>query len=245
MISFIVPAHNEEAILGETLSILNASADQAGVPFEIVVADDASTDRTAEVARARGAVVVPVNRRQIAATRNAGARAARGEVFIFVDADTHVPPATIRAALAALAAGAVGGGARIRVEAGAPRWVVWAFAVTTAFMRMAHWAAGCFVFVRRDAFETVGGFDEQYFATEEIVLSRALKKLGPMVIVPEPVTTSARKARLYHAGDLPRLLWKYALRGKPFVQRRENLHLWYDGRREKKKRVSGADTSSG
>jgi glycosyltransferase involved in cell wall biosynthesis len=234
VLSFIVPAHNEEALIGETLTILKASAEQVGEPFEIIVADDASTDRTAEIARLRGASVVPVEHRQIAATRNAGARAARGDILIFVDADTHVYPGTIRSALEALRAGAVGGGARIRTEQGTPRWGRLLFAAVVLVMRITRWAAGCFLFVRREAFEAVGGFDERYFATEELVLSRALKRRGRMVIVAEPVVTSGRKMRLYHPGDIPRLTWRYVARGRSFLQRRENLHLWYDGRREKK-----------
>ena len=91
MISFVVPAHNEQLLIGDTLRILRASAEELGEPFEIIVVDDASTDATAEIADALGATVKRIDRRQIAASRNAGARIARGDLFIFVDADTHVP----------------------------------------------------------------------------------------------------------------------------------------------------------
>ncbi len=101
MISFIVPAHNEEALIGRTLSALHESARTLGETYEIIVANDASTDRTAAIALERGAHVVDVNRRQIAATRNAGARAAMGEMFVFVDADTAVTARVLRAALRA------------------------------------------------------------------------------------------------------------------------------------------------
>ena len=95
MISFIVPAYNEEAVLGGTLDHIHAAARTLDEPYEIVVADDASTDRTAEIAREHGAQVVSVHNRQIAATRNAGARAAQGEYLIFVDADTPVTPSLV------------------------------------------------------------------------------------------------------------------------------------------------------
>src|SRR6266536_3003328 len=88
MISFVVPAHNEQAYLGRTLQAIHESAHVVGQPFEIIVVDDASTDATAEVARQHNAIVLPVNHRQIAATRNAGGRAARGDRLFFVDADT-------------------------------------------------------------------------------------------------------------------------------------------------------------
>ena len=73
MISFIVPAHNEEQCLGRTLQAIRESADIVAQPYEIIVVNDASTDSTAEVARQYYARVVDVNHRQIAATRNSGA----------------------------------------------------------------------------------------------------------------------------------------------------------------------------
>src|SRR5260221_13233142 len=82
-ISFVVPAHNEEALIGRALEAINASARAVGEPFEIIVVDDASTDRTADIARDGGAHVISVGYRQIARTRNAGAQAARGDILIF------------------------------------------------------------------------------------------------------------------------------------------------------------------
>jgi glycosyltransferase involved in cell wall biosynthesis len=230
MISFIVPAHNEQALIGETLRILRASAVALGEPFEIIVVDDASTDATAEIAERAGAVVKHVNCRQIAAVRNAGAKIAQGDVFIFVDADTHVPAETLRQAMAALKGGAIGGGSRFKFQS-APRWTHVVGDAVQAVMGTLSWAAGCFVFVRRADFEAVRGFDERYYASEEIVLSQALKQRGRMVIVDEPVSTSGRKAHLHGPGELFRLVWNYALEGKRTLQRREGLHFWYDGRR--------------
>ena len=77
MISFIVPAHNEQASLGRTLEAIHQAARVVGQPYEIIVVDDASTDATPEIAAQNNARVVSVNHRQIAATRNSGARRAR------------------------------------------------------------------------------------------------------------------------------------------------------------------------
>src|SRR5262249_51904043 len=76
MLSFIVPAYNEQLLIGRTLGALHAAAGALREPYEVIVADDASTDETAAIAHAHGAQVVSVNHRQIAATRNAGARRA-------------------------------------------------------------------------------------------------------------------------------------------------------------------------
>src|SRR5260221_1673982 len=102
MISFIVPAYNEERLLGATLDALHAAGRAMDERYELVVVDDASTDGTALIAQRHGARVVSVVHRQIAATRNSGAQAATGKLFIFVDADTIVNEAVVRAAVAAL-----------------------------------------------------------------------------------------------------------------------------------------------
>src|SRR5262245_10787235 len=114
MISFIIPAYNEEFLLDQTLRAVNDAAGALGGRFEVMVADDASTDRTASIALEHGARVVPGGHRQIAATRNAGARAASGEMLLFVDADTTVNAAAVRAAIGAMRKGAVGGGCAFR-----------------------------------------------------------------------------------------------------------------------------------
>src|ERR1035441_6931555 len=118
MISFIVPAHNEESCLPRTLQAIHDAARATGQPYEIIVVDDASTDATAEVARQQNAIVVPVNHRQIAATRNSGARAAKGERLFFVDADTTINPRAVAEALRYMDKGAVGGGASMWIGKG-------------------------------------------------------------------------------------------------------------------------------
>ena len=111
MISFIVPAYNEEQCLAETLDALHATGIAVGEAYEVVVADDGSTDKTAAIATQKGATLVSATNRQIAATRNSGARAATGDWLIFVDADTVVNVDVVRAAVQAMRNGAVGGGA--------------------------------------------------------------------------------------------------------------------------------------
>ena len=100
LVSFIIPAYNEERLLGGTVDAIHQAARALGDPFEVIVADDASSDRTAAIAREHGAHLIAVEFRQIAATRNAGARAANGEMLVFVDADTIVTAAAVHAAIA-------------------------------------------------------------------------------------------------------------------------------------------------
>jgi glycosyltransferase involved in cell wall biosynthesis len=231
MVSFIVPAYNEARLLGRTLEAIHAAGASIGEPYELIVVNDASTDETAAIAAAHGARVVPVAYRQIAATRNAGARAAAGDSFIFVDADTLVSPATVRAALAALRRGAAGGGASLRLDGTIP-WHgrLLLLAVRTA-MRAGRLAAGCFLFATRTAFEATGGFDEKLFATEELALSRALARHGRVVILRETVTSSGRKLRTFSGWEILRLLSAFAYTGARVVRDRERLELWYGTRR--------------
>jgi glycosyltransferase involved in cell wall biosynthesis len=229
-LSFVVPAHDEAALIGGTLRTLRAAADAAGEPYEVIVVDDASTDRTAAIAAAAGARVVTVNLRNIGAVRNAGARAARGDTLVFVDADTSITAAAVRGVIDARRGGAIGGGTRIQFDGPLPRWAaVYARVVLWLLMRM-RWAAGCFLFASRDAFAAAGGFDERLFATEEIALSRALKRQGRVVMLPQVVRTSARKIRTYSGWEILRLSVRFGLR--PWlVRRREELELWYGPRR--------------
>lgn len=243
MLSFIVPAYNEELELPATLSAIRAAAKANSEPFEIVVANDGSTDATEAVAAAAGARVVTINRRQIAAARNAGAREARGDILFFVDADTRISPAHVTGAQAALAAGCAGGGARVKTDGAVPLWGRIFVRVFSAFyFTAANLGAGAFLFTTRKNFDRAGGFDEQLFAGEEIYFSQALKKLGRFRLLADPVVTSGRKLRMHSAGKILGLSVGIVLRGKQGVRSRERLDLWYDGKRETKTRhaVSGS-----
>ena len=232
MISFVVPAYNEERWLGPTLAAIHAAALATGEPYEIVVADDGSTDGTAAIAESGGARVVRVHNRQIAATRNAGARAAAGEFLVFVDADTRVDAALVAEALAALRGGAVGGGAPVRLDR-APGWAhAFMRAFVPLYFRLARWAAGCFVFCTRVAFEAAGGFDERYYASEEIGFSRALKAQGRFVMLRNFVTSSSRKLDGRTAADMLWMIARLAAAGRAGLRARTGATaFWYPERR--------------
>lgn len=231
MISFVVPAHNEALLLPRTLEGIHAAAQSALRPYEIIVVDDASADATASVAAEAGARVVSVDRRQIAAARNAGARAAAGGILVFVDADTLVPPETFRAALAALDAGRAGGGARVVFDGPLPRYVAPLLWLILALYRFTGLVPGCFIFCTREAFERAGGFDETVYASEEVLFARALRRAGRTVLLRERTITSGRKLRTHHWRELFGTLWRIARRGRAGVQSRELLDVWYAPRR--------------
>ena len=243
MVSFIIPAHNEEQLLGRTLAAIHAAAQTLDEPLEVIVADDESTDRTSEIALARGAKVVPAQCRQIAGSRNAGARDAKGDFLVFVDADTTVNAAAVNAAVNAMRGGAVGGGCPFRFDGRLPWYGQLIARAGEPLYRSLGLASGCFLFCTRKAFDAVGGFDEKLFAAEEAVMSRALGRLGRFVILREQVITSGRKLRTHSAGEMLRTMWKFARAGGLKAARtREGLDVWYGERRHDPQRDDASET---
>src|SRR5437773_11413864 len=233
MISFIVPAYNEELELSSTIAAIRAAASGVTQPYEIIVVVDASADATARIAVMAGARVISINRRQIAASRNAGARAARGEYLFFVDADTRIKRTHIAEPIAALEAGYAGGSARVVTNGFIPLWSrIFVRAFCTIYFGL-NLGAGAFLFTTRRNFDVIGGFDEQYFIGEEVYFSLELKRLGRFKVLREPVVTSGRKLRMYPAKHFLRKFFGVIIRGPRGVRSRAKLSLWYDGKRER------------
>src|SRR5687768_3831026 len=145
LVSVIVPAFNEEKLLGQSLRAIKEACkafEERGWEWEMIVCDNNSTDRTAEIARAEGAVVVfePIN--QISRARNRGAWIASGDWLIFVDADSFPEKALFAAAAKRMCSGhCAGGGCLVRLDETAfPIGLLvhlWTF-----LSRLNRWAAG-------------------------------------------------------------------------------------------------------
>jgi glycosyltransferase involved in cell wall biosynthesis len=234
VISFIVPAYNEELELSGTLAAIRAAASRAGQPYEIIVVDDASTDATPDIARRCDAQLVSINRRQIAAARNAGAGVAQGKYLFFVDADTRINRMHITEAIAALEAGYSGGSARVVTDGFVPRWGRIFVRTFCSIYFGLNLGAGAFLFTTRRNFDAVRGFDEQYFIGEEVCFSLALKKLGRFKVLREPILTSGRKLRMYSARQILANSFTVILGGPRVARSRAKLYLWYEGKREKR-----------
>lgn len=238
-ISVIIPAFNEERLLGGTLAQVKsamAAFTWRGWETELIVCDNNSTDRTAEIARTAGATVVfePVN--QIARARNSGAAAATGHWLIFVDADSR-PSAELFADVAEqIQSGrCFAGGSTVRMDekfllAGFFTWT-WNWS-----SRLGRLLAGSFIFVETEVFRKIGGFNNELFAAEELDLTKRLKKLAReagreiVILHGHPLVTSARKMRLYTIWDHLKLVSHVAFNRRA-LSRRESCTLWYDGRR--------------
>jgi len=229
MISFIVPAHNEELWIGKCLGSIRTAMEKLAEPYEVIVVDDASTDATARIAVQMGARILRVEHRKISAVRNSGAHVASGEVFIFVDADTQVNEQAVKAALSILRSGAAGGACLFEFDGVIPLWgrIIHRFGVTMG--RLLRLAGGCFVFCTRQAYAATGGFSEQLRAGEDLAFVYALKKVGRFVVPTPTVVTSGRKLSVVGPCEVLMLLVRIALRG-PRYENEKTLDFMY-GRR--------------
>jgi len=239
-ISVIVPAFNEEKLLGASLvEIQAAAAAFAGRGWEcqLIVCDNNSTDRTADIARAAGSLVVFEPFNQIGRARNAGAAAATGDWLIFVDADSHPSRALFDDVADQIISGKVlAGGSTVELD----QKIFVANLVTRGWnltSRLKKWLAGSFIFIETAAFRELGGFNPEIFAAEELELSERIKTIararGKKVAIlhRHPLKTSARKLKLYSTGELWRLFFRSIFNHQRTIRSREAAYLWYDGRR--------------
>ena len=204
--------------------------------WELIVCDNNSTDRTAGIARAAGARVVFEPHNQISRARNRGAATAAGEWLVFVDADSSPSPGLFRDLRAAIESGScLAGGCTIAAE-GSPGFRV-AIRAWNALSRATRWAAGSFIFCERTAFSELRGFSEELYASEELDLSRRLKRLarrrGKRILILHryPLLTSDRKLRLYPWRDFFVFLFKTIFTGGRTLRSKKDCFPWYDGRR--------------
>lgn len=246
-ISVVIPAYNEEKLLPETLRSVFQSArafEEMRVEWECIVCNNNSTDGTAEVAKTAGAKVVfePVN--QIGRARNTGAAAATGDWLIFCDADSHPSIGLFRDVVNEIRTGrTLAGGSTICIQENseevkeARKGFGWAVRLWNRVSQHMEWFAGSFIFCSKAAFDEVGGFDLQYYASEEIDLAKRLKRVerrqGKRVHIlnTHPLVTSARKASLYSPREHLGFLFKTIVLGGRPLRKREACFTWYDGRR--------------
>lgn len=239
-LSIVIPAFNEERLIEQCLQSISTSLAanyKPGFTSEIIVVDNNSTDRTAELARQAGVKVVfePIN--QIGRARNAGAAQAAGDWLLFIDADSLLNPGLLSDILRLIEEGrSVGCGSTIRME-GLPWWAKSTLDLWTALSVLFRWAAGALVVCRTDAFRDVGGFNQELYAADEITLSQELTKWGQqrglqfVILTRHPLETSARKVLLYSPREIYGQMLRVMLSPRRSLQDKKQLPIWYDGRR--------------
>jgi glycosyltransferase involved in cell wall biosynthesis len=177
--SLVIPAYNEECLLPRLLDSVDAARSAYGDrdAIEVIVADNLSTDRTAQFATERGCRVAPVGKRVIAAARNGGAKVALGEIVGFIDADSQLHPQTFIEIDRAFATGrCIGGATGVRME----RWslgIAFTYAIIIPMVLLTGLDGGV-AFCRKQDFDALGGYDESLALAEDVAFLWALRKLG-------------------------------------------------------------------
>ena len=186
-LSVIVPTLNERACLAATLDALTLAPGD-----ELIVADAGSTDGTPDIAR-RFTSQVYQSPRGRARQMNHGARHARGDVLLFLHADTLLPADGLDAVRRALQQpGTVGGAFRLIITPPTPalRLVAWGTNLRSRFGGLPYGDQA--LFVSRRVFEDLGGYDDVPFM-EDVRLVQALRRRGRLTILPQTVATSGRR----------------------------------------------------
>ncbi len=226
-LSVIIPTLNEEKRLPALLQALQA---QTRPPDEIIVADAGSQDRTAEIARQAGVQLVAGGRPAVG--RNAGARQARGDLFLFLDADVLPTPFFIEAFLREyhrrhldVASPLIG-----PLEPTALNFLV--CEITNLYLQVMEpispHAPGFCLLARRQVHERIGGFDETVWLAEDHRYAQMAAQVGRFGII-TTVRIPVSMRRLEKEG-LVRLAFKYAyseiyaLSGRPI----RNLPFTYE-----------------
>jgi glycosyltransferase involved in cell wall biosynthesis len=236
--SIIIPAHNEEKHLPLCLDAIAAASKSFPGAVQTIVVLNRCTDDTEAVARARADLVLRQDRKSIAATRNCGAQAARGDIVITIDADSRMTPNMLARVDHRLRnPRCVGGGViihpeRVSLGIALTALVFWVLALPLGLSAGMFWC-------RREDFAALGGFDERLHSGEDIDFARRLKALGRSrgqrygTIMSAQIVTSCRKFDMF--GDWftlkllvknPRLFWD-GLHGK---SRELGERYWYNCR---------------
>ena len=200
IVSFVVPVKNDAKRLERCLESIRA-ADSATGAVEIIVADNGSVDRSVEVARDAGAIVLELPGVRLGELRNRGAAAASGDILAFVDADHEIARQWVSAAIEALRRADV---AAVGAPYDPPTPATWVQRLYDRLRRHSEgqtrvaWLGSGNMAVRRLAFESVGGFDTTLETCEDVDLCRKLTAAGHGILADS-------RLRNIHYGD-PRTL---------------------------------------
>lgn len=184
LFSVIVPAHNEEQYIGKCLKAIRTAEEQTeSGSVQIIVVANRCTDKTAEIAAQYGAEVIENQDKCIASIRNAGAKAAAGEILVTVDADTYIAPETFTEIRTLLESGRyIGGGAVPTFDRASLGIAVSTFYVLLQMLpeiiRCRGMLSGAVFWCRKSDFDAVGGFDPSLVSLEDLDFAKRLKQYG-------------------------------------------------------------------
>lgn len=231
-ISIVVPAYNGEDYLPASLEKIVAAQAFYDGNSELIVVDNESADRTAQIAESLGAKVSTEAEHNIGKVRNIGARNATGDVLIFIDADTLVPVKLFRKTAAAMIdEKCFGGAVAVKYDEFERKWMRWYLLGWRFWGKLFDMKQGATQFCRNAIFEEIGGYDASVYMGEDIMFywhmsKYAKQKGGYLTFIENPqVMTSARRFDRMS-------LWKTFLLTHPFflltAKRKRFWRDWYE-----------------
>jgi len=208
MISIIIPAHNEEAYLPRTLEALQR---QNYPNFEIIVVANGCTDATTEVAKHHCHRLIELSQKNLGVARNLGARMARGDLLVFLDADTLLEPLALRIIAEQFRPNDAAGTIRGEPDCNWPGYHL-IYLLKNFFHRTSlHSGSSGLILCWRKDFMKIGGFDERLEVRENSELIWRLRRFGHYRYIGEvTATTSMRRYQQQGLGRMFRLwikLW--------------------------------------
>jgi glycosyltransferase involved in cell wall biosynthesis len=222
-----MPARNEELHLGRCLGGLILATNRWGGKQEIVLVDNGSDDSTKEIATAKGCRVIEVPNATISRLRNIGSQNSSGDVIAFLDADCLVAPEWIMYCMEAFDNKEIGiVGTRAVPDLKSPTWVEksW-YNLMSGAKRPAFpdWIGTSNLFIKKEDFFRLGGFDEQLETAEDINLCYDLRRQGKLIYLEQRVNTT----HLRESKTLKEMLRREYWRGKSTLRSfvRNSFHL--------------------
>jgi glycosyltransferase involved in cell wall biosynthesis len=221
-VSVIIPTLNEEKYIQVALNALK-NQDYKG-KYEIIISDGGSKDSTLKIARKYADKIVVTKNKGPASGRNAGAKAASGDILLFIDADTLLLFNGLTEIVKAFKNGVIVGATcpviplSHQAKDFAIYWFYTQFAKTSIKFKRVHIAGICCAY-KKKAFEEAGGFDEGLIFSEDMDFSRRISKLGDVAFTDKTIAlTSTRRferwGRTRGAGKYLAFYLNYLLRGK-------------------------------
>jgi rSAM/selenodomain-associated transferase 2 len=201
MISIIIPTYNEAENIGSLIDYLGINASFPD-KLEIIVSDGISEDNTLEIAQSKGAKTITQKHTSRALQMNAGSKIANGDIYYFLHADSYPPKNFDEYIKATVNRGYEAGSFRMKWDMNHPLLNIFAW-----FTRFNHtWCRGGdqSIFITRNLFEKIGGYNESYRFLEDYEIVKRIKKYSKFKVIQKDILTSARK---YRENGVFRLQW--------------------------------------
>jgi glycosyltransferase involved in cell wall biosynthesis len=203
-ISVVIPAHNEEECLAQTLDALRR---QDYPDFETIVVTNGCTDRTAEIARGHCDQLFELGERGLGPARNLGAAKATGDLLMFLDADTILESGALGTIARKFTRRHAAGTLKGIPDPARPSYKMIYFLKNFVHQSHAHHGSSGVILCWKDHFQAVGGFDNELYLRENSDLMKKLRRFGGYkYISATPAITSMRRYEKTGTAEMI-LLW--------------------------------------